>query len=82
MEQLEKLEAKVKAILEKNDSLVKENEALAASVHELEEANLCLEESLLTKTEHVSELASDKESTRVAIDKLVSSLDALGSAEQ
>jgi FtsZ-binding cell division protein ZapB len=82
MEQLEILEAKIKEIVEKSKLLSLENEDLKESLRELRSANTQLEDSLLRKSEILGELTSDRNTTKIAIDELVSSLNALSSSEQ
>lgn len=81
MEQLDKLEAKIRDLLERFEKIRLERDALKAAVGELREANSRLEETLLQKNVRVHEMATDRETTRHAIDALVDSLNALGSTE-
>ena len=81
MEQLKKLEAKIRGLLEQYEKLCLERNALKTKVKELEEVNLRLEEVFLQKSTCVDEMAHDRETTRHAIDALVESLNALGSVE-
>jgi chromosome segregation ATPase len=81
MEQLAKLESKIREIVNSHQDLQKENGELRAELRGLKDSNLQLEEALLKKTEKVGELTVDQESTKVAIDELVTSLNALSSPE-
>ena len=81
MEQLEILEAKIKEIVEKSRLLAVENLDLKEALKELKSVNTQLEDSLLRKSEILGELADDRNTTKIAIDELVSSLNALSSSE-
>jgi hypothetical protein len=81
MEQLGILEAKVKEIVEKSRLLASDNADLREALKELKSVNLQLEDSLLRKSEILGELTDDRDTTKIAIDELVSSLNALSSSE-
>ncbi|MFC1854469.1 cell division protein ZapB [Candidatus Dependentiae bacterium] len=81
MEQLERLEAKIRDFVENYKNVKQENESLKSQVEELARTKARLEDSLLRETEAVSKLTDDREVTKMALDDLVSSLESLDSAE-
>ena len=75
MEQLQKLEEKIKEVLTKYAFLKAENAGLQAKLNEALTTQMQLEDSLLKENEAVGRLCEDREETKVAIEKLVTSLE-------